>query len=316
MLVYIKPLSIFPKLHSDTIFGAIISAVSELYPESLEELLLKFKEYPPFTVSSAFPFLFNEKEKLRFFPKIINSGRGNNDSSNWNILDNRKKFKKVEFIEEKLFFKMISGDLKESEIIEDLENYKIYGNLLTEATVNIQGKYKDTVIPNNTVNRITQESEAIFYSEGYEFDNMGLFFLVDFKEKKYESIIKATIRFLKDRGFGKDISTGKGHFDLEGFDEGYNLPDIDGNYFITISRFIPNEEDLTKINKFSSYEIGSKRGRSVEGELRRQVRFFKEGSIFPVFNEFCGKIVDSGTNYPAVEYGYAFPVRYNLMEDE
>ena len=34
MLIYIKPLSTFPKLHSDTLFGALTSAISELYPNS------------------------------------------------------------------------------------------------------------------------------------------------------------------------------------------------------------------------------------------------------------------------------------------
>ena len=33
MLIYLEPLSLFPELHSDTIFGALTYAIKELYGE-------------------------------------------------------------------------------------------------------------------------------------------------------------------------------------------------------------------------------------------------------------------------------------------
>lgn len=332
MLVYIKPLSVFPILHSDTIFGAILSAISELYPNDIDDIVSKFQDNPPFIVSSAFPYIFNETDKIRFFPKIIetNSKSKNNDLNEGivdssDVLATKKKFKTVEFIEEDLFFKLASGNIKEYDIINDLNNRKysiLNKNLLLENDARIlekqnkgfTQKYKKTITPQNTINRITLESEAIFYSEGFEFINMGLFFLIDFKEKEYENILTSSIRFLKDRGFGRDISTGKGHFDYE-IDNNYRLPDINGDYFITLSRFIPSNEDLNKINEFSGYEIDSKRGKSPFGEIRKQIRFFKEGSSFPYYKKFYGKIVESGKNSPSIEYGYAFPMKYNKGSD-
>ena len=72
MLIYIKPLSTFPKLHSDTLFGAITSAINELYPDMIEDMI---KEYcdgrPPFIRSSAFPYIYNDERKVRFYPKIL-----------------------------------------------------------------------------------------------------------------------------------------------------------------------------------------------------------------------------------------------------
>ena len=71
MLVYIKPLSTFPKLHSDTLFGALTSAISELYPDLIEKMLKEFEEgRPPFLISSTFPVIFNDDEKIKFYPKI------------------------------------------------------------------------------------------------------------------------------------------------------------------------------------------------------------------------------------------------------
>lgn len=78
---------------------------------------------------------------------------------------------------------------------------------------NIDVNFGENIIPNNSVNRITNETEGIFYTSGNEFKNMGLFFLVEFMDEDYKPIVKAAIKFLKDRGFGRDISTGKGQFD-------------------------------------------------------------------------------------------------------
>ena len=123
------------------------------------------------------------------------------------------------------------------------------------------------------------------------------------------------MKFLKDRGFGRDISTGKGHFDYF-IDEDYSINQYDGNYFVTLSRFIPNSDDLAHINEFASYEIDSKRGKSSSNDIRKQIRFFKEGSVFPDYKKYYGRIVQSGKVNPAIEYGFAFPLKCKLEEEE
>ena len=57
--------------------------------------------------------------------------------------------------------------------------------------------------------------------------------------------------------------------------------------------------------------IDFKRSRDKSGEVRKQVRFFKEGSTFNHYAEKYGCIVKTGSDkYPAYEFGYAFPVSY------
>lgn len=65
MLVYLKPLSIFPELHSDTLFGAITYAINQLYPDKVSEMIKEFEDVPPFILSSTFPFAFNNEESLK-----------------------------------------------------------------------------------------------------------------------------------------------------------------------------------------------------------------------------------------------------------
>lgn len=319
MLIYLKPLSLFPELHSDTLFGALTYAISELYPDKIESMLQEFENNQiPFLISSTFPFVFNNDEKIRFFPKII-LNQQNNFKFDAKIF---KDYKKIKFIEEKLFFDLIKGNIKELDILSNLEegsktddskdHYFKSKELLMSKKYSLDIDYGENVVSNNSINRYTNETE-IFYNSGNEFKNMGLFFLIEFNDDNYKPLIKAAIKFLKDRGFGKDISTGKGHFDYE-IDEDYSIfsffDDADDlDYFVTLSRFIPNETDLKNIDESSSYEIGSKQGRSSSNELRKQVRFFKEGSVFLINsqNNFYGSIVKSGN--PAVEYGFAFPLK-------
>ena len=312
MLVYIKPLSLFPKLHSDTLFGAILYSISELYPNKVDELLDSFKKgEPPFVLTSTFPFIYSQDEKVRFYPKLILNNKKSNEVKNRDIL---KEFKKIEYFEEEIFFKLINGEISENEILNNFDSYYKSGNLLMGKEYSIDNSQKSNILPNNSVNRLTNETEGIFYSEGDNFMNRGLFFFVEFYNKEYEPVLKGAIKFLKDRGFGRDISTGKGQFVYE--IEDVNLNDLagnsDGGNFITLSRFIPINEDLKRINEYSSYEIDSKRGRSASGEIRKEVKFFKEGSTFPDYQKFYGKIVDSGKINPAVEYGFAFPLKYNI----
>ena len=306
MLIYIKPLSTFPKLHSDTLFGALTYAISELYPNLVDEMINEFEENkPPFLISSTFPVIFNEGDKVKFYPKlIIGSDLSGIDSQ---II---KDYKKVDYIEEKLFYALINGELSENDILNNYDDYYRFSNLLMGEKIDVDIGFGENILPNNSVNRLIHETK-IFYTQGDSYKNLGLFFLVQIFNEDYSSIIKSAIKFLKDRGFGRDISTGKGHFDFE-IDETVTFDDgSDKNMFVTLSRFIPTEDDLKRINEYSYYEIGSKRGRDKTGEIRKQVRFFKEGSIFPNYQMNYGNIVKSGEINPAVEYGYAFPLRFN-----
>lgn len=311
MLVYIKPLSTFPKLHSDTLFGAITSAVSELYPDLVDEMINEFGQgRPPFLISSTFPAIFNGDEKIRFYPKIILD-------SDLSRIDSKiiKDYKKIEYIEEKLFYDLLNGEITERELLEDYNNYNRFSNLLLSQSIDVDIGFGENILPNNSVNRLIHETK-IFYTQGDSYKNIGLFFAVKIFDSDYESIIPSVMKFLKDRGFGRDISTGKGHFDYE-IDENILFDEeSEDNMFVTLSRYIPTDDELKRINKYSYYEIGSKRGRDKSGEIRKQVRFFKEGSIFPNYQMIYGNNVKSGEINPAVEYGYAFPIWFNKEMSE
>jgi len=318
MLIYIKPLSVFPELHSDKLFGAIFSTIVELYSEKIDDIINDFKNNnPPFIISSTFPSICVDSEKIRFFPKVIVN---NSSNKTFDLNDYLKDFKKVEYYEEDIFFDIINGNLSENDILSNYNEYHRVNNLLMVKNRDINIKVKNTILPNNTVNRLSNETK-IFYSEGLRYgENIEIFCFIEVYNQEYESIIKSVFKFLKDRGFGRDISIGKGQFDYS--IEDININDLSKNYevrdenrFITLSRFIPSENDLKFIKDHSDYEISSKRSKDKSGEIRKQVRFFKEGSTFKNYSKYYGCIVESGGIKPAIEYGFAFPLNYTLKGD-
>lgn len=305
MLVYLKPQSIFPQLHSDTLFGSIAYSINQIYPEKLEEILETFyNQNPAFLVSSAFPYIYSSDKKIRFFPKIIQKPSRVQS-------DDIKKLKKVNYISENIFLKLASGKWSEQDLLEKIDQLYIQEEFLMEEKPEIQFKRNNLITPKNSINRISNASESIFYTSGDNYLNMGLFFIIDTIDDDYGKIIVSALDFLSDRGFGSDISTGKGHFTYEV--EDYQLPDYEAGYFTTLSRFIPTSNNLESLKNDSWYEIGSKRGRSSHGEIRKQIRFFQEGSVFPITKEkYYGKMIKSGRD--SVEYGYAFPFPLKEMK--
>jgi CRISPR-associated protein Csm4 len=299
MLVYIKPKSKFPPLHSDTIFGSIIYSISQIYPEKLEKIISRFTENtskPPFMVSSAFPFIESTEGPVKFFPRII-------DQPVKADPEMMKKFKKVEFIQEEIFQKWASGKFNEGDIIGSMEKYVLEDNLLLTQEISSSFSRNPIIEPKNSINRLSGASENIFYAMGDNYHNMGLFFMLKIIDSEFEEYIHAALKFLEDRGFGRDISTGGGQFSYEIQEN--NLQELEGNRFVTLSRYIPSKDELEDMSKGSWFEIGSKRGRSSSGEIRKQVRFFKEGSTFKnTDNDYYGRVVESGEK--SLEYGLAY----------
>lgn len=323
-IVYLKPKSTFPFLSSDSIFGALAYGMSELFPEKFDSFLEKFKnkDNVPFLISSAFPYIKYEGNYFRFYPKPITKFQSDD-------MGLSKKFKKIQFIEESIFLDLVTGIISNEDIFKNFKDNEFKANEFNESFLVkkenssvIEGSlFSKEISPHNVIDRVKNNSINIFYSEDYRFrENNGLFFLVEFKDPSLEENFISLLKYLRDKGFGHDISSGKGQFDfeIEDFDKFENLSK--GQYFVSLSRFIPDKEDISLIKEFSKndnvlYELGDKRSRDSFG-LRKKTRFFKEGSVFPdytvKYDVTCGYLVE--TSDRSVEYGYSFNIPYIVEE--
>jgi CRISPR-associated protein Csm4 len=307
MIIYIEPKSSFQGLSSDTIYGATFSAIYNLY-EDFDEMLELFKQTPPFLISSAFPFVFAD-ETNHFFPKPIEDSKQKMTMIDGSTM---KKIKSVKYIHESIFNQWIDGKTNEYDLASNIDNYSINDGLIYPKKLNLNFSIKSLDIARNSINRQTQFTD-IFYSSGNYYTNAGLFFLVRFmnneSKTKYSGLIKGVFKFLRDRGFGGDVSSGKGHFEITDFSDTEIIQEPEkGNRFISLSRYHPTQDEITAYNRNIWYDIFTKRGRSSDGRIRNQVRFFTEGSTFPDLNkEVYGKTIYVARD--AVEFGYAFNIR-------
>ncbi len=309
MIIYIEPKSSFQFLSSDTLYGAICSAICTLYKD-FDQILEQLKTSPPFLISSAFPFV-GEKNVDHFFPKPIEMLRKLDNVKNEEWM---KKIKKAKYIHESIFNKWINGEINEGDIIENDNVYKIEAGLIYPGKSELKFKIKSIDIPKNSLNRLSLLSD-IFYSSGNSFENAGLFFIIRFTKKEYEKnysdIIQSAMKFLSDRGFGGDISSGKGHFEIKCIDDSeIILPPEKGERFISLSCYHPTSDEIKAYMEKENlwYDILIRRSRGADGRTRKQVRYFSEGSTFPdMGKEIYGRTIPIGED--AIGFGYAFNVK-------
>jgi CRISPR-associated protein Csm4 len=308
MIIYIEPRSSFRPLSSDTLYGAVVNTLQVL-SKDFDKLLISLTEKPSFLISSAFPFVLGS-EINHFFPRPIDKIREN---SNIDITVN-KELKTVRYIHETVFNKWIQGEIDEEKLGKNINDYTIIDGLLYPRDLNLDFSIKSLDTARNSLNRLTHFSD-FFFTSGYYYRNAGLFFMVRFLDKEFESkygdLLLGSFKFLRDRGFGGDISVGKGHFEIFDISEKEIITEpADGNRFISLSKYLPtsDEKKVFEGNKNLRYDFYTKRGRDSSGRIRRKVRFFLEGSTFPDLNKKAyGEATYVDTE--AVEFGYSFNVR-------
>ncbi|HID71426.1 MAG TPA: type III-A CRISPR-associated RAMP protein Csm4 [Thermoplasmata archaeon] len=301
-IVYIRPKSIFPDLSSNTIFGAICSALKELYEGEPEEMIGKFKEKPPFLLSSAFPYT----DGHLFFPMLIMHKKIPDEKLD-KALEGAKELKDVRYVHKDIFNGLINGKLDLIELMTEVEKYKIERGFLMDKEVRIG--IETAEVPHNMLNRLSSESLYFFHS-GKLYKNSGLFFLIRFYDKSYEEKIEAALNFLEDRGFGGKISGGCGWFEHEIRDEKLIEEPEDGEILTTLSLYLPERDEFESFKRSNKIWYVPVRiiGRHRDGFMKKGVVMLKEGSTFgDIGREFYGRIAEVLDK--VVEYGFAFKVR-------
>ena len=322
LLVRINPISEFPIVHSDRLFGAICVAIKTVHgEEKLVEMLKNFEKDPPFLLSSIFPCVKQEykqsQEQLKqshgnsiiyFLPKPIEDIQKINDHRIY--IENYKKLKDVKYVSDDIFNDWTNGKINENHILKNMDKYKVKAGLLFLKEKKLQFDIVTCDTPRNRINRINNLSEDMFYFNGNTYDNMNLFFIVRLYDHKYEELLNNALNFLGDyRGFGSDLSVGKGKFEIEEISEKKIIKSLkDNKRFVTLSRYIPSTDEINvfKLRKNAYYEIVSKRGMISEGKPKKQAHFFSEGSTFPNQKNIYGRILY--VHEKSVEYGFAFNI--------
>jgi CRISPR-associated protein Csm4 len=334
---------------SDTLFGAICWGIRIVYGEDgnfgLNKTIKSFiEERPLFVLSSSFPVFENENVRIFFYPKPIRKDLSSNEveeiAKNYQekcgnlkkskvvIISELKKFKKVSYISEDIFKKIVDGEKEKNLFLEYLDGkiklvWKLlmtneeYNKIFTDAE---RSKILTNVlIQKNLLDRIsfsTTPGGQIFYSNEYFLaPNVNLYFLLKTDDIDY---LKPVFKYLEDSGIGRDRFTGKGNFKFSEPEE-FVLPTNEEKTFITLSRYIPKVEEIGVNKRKMYYEIISYYSKvdsifEFKGEdvFKDKVIYIKEGSIFEAKEkkDFYGvtPTVKKLNEKQILQYGLAFPI--------
>jgi len=319
---------IITSFQSDTIFGHICWAIRFLYQNG-EDKLRGFlddydinKELPPLLVSNGFPLGYLPKPVI---PPITQKGideivgKENRIENSFKI----KTLRKLPLLPKNDFDKLQLGIITPKSLFQGMsESYKaIMKDLANEQSM---------VVQHNTVNRMEGKvKRGLYAQEETFFDfNAGKFviYLKTYCFSREE--LKNIFTFIGDGGFGRDKSTGKGYFTFE-VNEGIDLHEAENpNAFMTLSSFIPKENDPVEGYYQTLLKYGKLGGLYAKGTpevnnnpFKKPLIMFSAGSVFYDKEYRIGKpygalLDDVHHNKGIKHYAHAFPIGINLKAED
>lgn len=310
------------EFQSDTIFGHICWAINYLqWPlgERLTTFLDAFKpeSEPPLLVSNGFPKGYLPKPVI---PPVSQDdlkeiiGDGNRVTQSQKI----KQIKKLALIPQGIFDGLANETVTPKRLFKAL--YEHYKDKALDMPM------LHSVVMHNTVNRaIGRVGSGLYSQEETFFPENGGEFVIYLKGDYFTKMeLERVFGFIAMEGFGKDKSTGKGHFSFT-IEPGIDLPQCESpNSFMSLSSFIPTASDPTDGHYTLLHKYGKLGGGFASGAsggqgnpFKKPLLMFAAGSTFrdPVFSEdkvYGSLLGDVHTNHEIRHYALAFPLGIKL----
>lgn len=257
-------------LHSDTIYGAIMSRLSLLYDDNIENY---YKE-PPFIISSAFPFFGD----MRFYP--VPSGAMNSIIKN--DPDKQKFWKLLNYLPEEIFVEWLKKGIINADLL--IKKYSELYN--TKGTLNYNIDYERPRISIDPLTGSVNEGQFFYSKDRYFKKTWGLYFIVHFIDKSFEKKFNSSLALLSEDGIGADRRTGRGNFD---YTVKENLPEdikllAGEEKGLLLSLYFPTEEEIKYgLLRKSSYSLVKRGGYAADfkkaGLMRKTLVMLGEGSL-------------------------------------
>jgi len=315
--------------HSDSLFAALIAALAEYEGQTAVQAFIQpfLDGSPPFLITSTFPFAGG----VRFFPR---PELGGSQAEKPRPSANLKKLKKIRYVSQALFKEILAGaalaeiypqarPLQGGQALASQQE----GSLLPEQ---IQNEEDDRIWqveqrPRVTLGRRAQNS-AIYSTGRVGFaQGCGLWFGVRWlrSDPGLEALLARLLDELSISGLGAERKSGFGNCEIEP-GEPFDLPDPDGGYWTTLSRYLPRDQAESTCLRapgaaYSLKRVGGWLTSPVRsGQRRRSINLIAEGAILgPLELAAPGQMLDVRPKYqtnpdplghPVYRSGLAFPV--------
>jgi len=318
---------IITSFQSDTIFGHICWAIRFLYQNGenkLREFLETYNQegIPPLLVSNGFPTGYLPKPVI---PPITQDeldafvGRENRIANSFKI----KTIKKLPFIRKDSFEQLQIGTIMPLTLFKSMDTD--YKTIMKDLE-----KEQGIVVQHNTVNRMEGKVKQGLYAQEETFYNTDarkfVIYLKTYCFSREE--LKTIFTFIGEGGFGRDKSTGKGYFTYD-VNDGIDLQEAKNpNAFMTLSSFIPKENDPVEGYYQTILKYGKLGGLYAKGTpevngnpFKKPLIMFSAGSVF-YDKEYCigkpyGALLDDVHHNKGIRhYAHAFPIGIDLKAED
>ena len=291
------------RLRSDTLYSAIFQTWALIGKEGW----IPTAEHPQpnFSISSGFPYYFDEQRYHHFFPRPYGRLFSHNKKQEQQFIDQRKALKKIEYLHEDAFMEWCKNG--EIQLNTKLLKGAFYAKHLPEEKL-----YYSQVSPRVKVAREDGEDATPFSVDRLYFykrqrkkeektaspnAHAGMYFLFYGDEQALKRLTMA-LKILQDEGLGTDRKVGHGQFTFDV--ETFSTPDWSGNASINLSLLLPDSADWVKQHaveqESGGYSLMERGGwittPGLNSYRKNMLHFFEEGSVF---GQPCDGIHENGT---------------------
>jgi CRISPR-associated protein Csm4 len=295
---------------SDSLFAALLGRLADRQGnQAVDAFMAPFQgDDPPFVLSSTFPCA----GKVRFYPLPASAPRGVETQGDLRVID----LKKVLFVSEKLFHRIISGGTltdvyRDATLLQDKSVWVSHSEIphLPEG-LRTEGAtlWKVEQRPRVTLGRSAQNSSIFFTGRVVFAEGCGLWFAVQWQDggASLRTELADLLTDLGDSGLGGERSVGFGACKIVP-GEAITWPLAENQLWVSLSRYLPRREETSALlDPRAAYNLVNVGGwldsNTRRGQRRRAIHMLSEGSVLgPVERRIPGEIVDVRPRYPKDE---------------
>lgn len=296
-------------LGSDSLFAAIVARLVALRGSDAARKFVETmqQDVPPLVFSSAFP----RAGAVCLFPAPMELPREPKPNA-----PKYKELKRCKYVSQSIFTALCAGDaLVDWYQHDDVLKLQKGSVLLAPSEVNalpkeVRADKKIWTIdkrPRVTVGRAASNSQIYFTGATVFQKECGLWFGVRWLDRDEETarLLGDALADLGDAGLGGERNAGFGQCKIETRGT-MELPDAEGAYWVSLSRYLPRQEEMDALRNGMAYSIANIGGwvlsQGNKSQRRRAVRVLNEGSVLgQVARTVPGEIVDVQPNYQGTE---------------
>jgi CRISPR-associated protein Csm4 len=283
----------------------------------------------PLLLTSAFPKVGD----VRFYPLPVPLQRWLSADF---LRENRKKVKKIRFVSEGIFRRMMNGERMDEWFREGGNGIAMQDGALRLTREEVPGlprwigekgiedakAFSVSTVPRVAVGRAHPQSTIFHAGRLVMAQGCGFWFGAVIRDDAWEGWLETALSILADDGIGGERSAGHGGFEwARGQDVPLEREVAEGGYYVTLSRYHPRPSELPDAlsDEGTGYELTSVGGwfRSLTGadQRRRRLWLAVEGSVLKAtgggpFGDVVDvkPVYDAGAyHHPVWRYGLAFP---------